>query len=217
MQRQIVSHQNSPPNQPKPHQFCAHLTGYGGMIVLPSGQLCFQQTRKLMLHTISWQQYITAVLLVTAAWYTYVGLRYYKRELQALFHPKAEPSPLVAAAPIHAVMGGIQPGSGTETINAEELIFGPGQPDDISDATLTKGPMDDLLAEAETLISAFTETGAKADFLSLLQILLDRYELYRDEISLPAISAALRQQINQLPFELNDSDLELRWPVENYA
>jgi hypothetical protein len=155
--------------------------------------------------------------LLTAAWYACVGLRYYKPEWQTLFHRRAEPTPLVATTPLRAVMGGTQPDAGTETLAADELIFGPCQPDDISDATLPKGPSDDLLAEAQTLIGAFTETGTKADFLSLLQVLLDRYELYRDEISLPAISAALRPLFAQLPFELTPTDLKLRWPVENYA
>lgn len=164
-----------------------------------------------MLHTISWQQYITAVLLLTGAWYACVGLKYYLPELRSLLRLQtADPMPPVAAAPMHAVMGGIQ--SDTESTDPEELIFGHANPDDISDATLSKGPSDDLLAEATTLAGA---AGAKADFLSLLQVLLDKYEIYRDEISLPAFTAKLLTL--HLPFELAKHDLDLHWPAENYA
>ncbi|MDB5004425.1 MAG: hypothetical protein JWQ34_2650 [Mucilaginibacter sp.] len=166
-----------------------------------------------MLHAISWQQYMTAVLLLTAAWYTYVGLTYYRPELRNLLPKKAaDTMPLVALAPMRAVIGGIQPDAGTASADPDELIFSPGEPDDISEATLPKGPSDDLLAEAITLAGA---SGTKADFLSLLQVLLDKYEIYRDEISLPAFTAELLTQ--QLPFELFEHDLDLHWPAENYA
>jgi hypothetical protein len=164
-----------------------------------------------MLQTISWQQYITAVILLTAAWYAWVGFKYYQPELRALLRiGKTKSMPPVAALPMRAVMGGIQ--SDTESANGEELVFSHANPDDISDATLPKGPSDDLLAEATTLASA---AGTKADFLSLLQVLLDKYEIYRDEISLTTFSSQLLAL--QLPFELTAHDLDLQWPAENYA
>lgn len=161
-----------------------------------------------MLYFISWQQYVVAILLITAAWYAYVGLKYYQPELRGLLRLKtAGTLPPVAAAPLHAVIGGIR--SDTASAKPDELIFSTAGPDDISDATLPKGPADDLLAEAILLAGA---AATKADFLSLLQVLLDKYELYRDEISLPALSA----QLLQLPLSFTTQELDLQWPAENY-
>jgi hypothetical protein len=164
-----------------------------------------------MLHTISWQQYSTAVILLTAAWYACVGLKYFQPELHSLLRIKvASPMPPVAALPMRAVMGSIQ--SDTQSTNAEELVFSHANPDDISDATLPKGPSDDLLAEAIILAGA---SGTKAGFLPLLQVLLDKYGIYRDEISLPAFTTQLLAL--QLPFELSAHELDLHWSAENYA
>ncbi|MFD2872012.1 hypothetical protein ACFS5N_06000 [Mucilaginibacter ximonensis] len=171
-----------------------------------------------MLHTISWQQYITAVLLLTAAWYAYVGLKYYLPELRAWLRIRTtDTMPPVAVAPMHAVIGGIQADQDNQSHDAEELQFGSAEPDDISEATLPKGPSDDLLAEATTLVNAFAESGTKTDFLSLLQVLLDKYEIYRDEISLKVFTAVLKPMAGILPFELSEHDLDLHWPAENYA
>lgn len=171
-----------------------------------------------MLHTISWQQYSTAVILLTAAWYVYVGLKYYLPELRGMLRIKtADTMPPIAMAPMHAVIGGIQTDQDNQSHDIEELQFGTVEPDDITDAMLPKGPSDDLLTEASTLVGAFKENGTKADFLSLLQVLLDKYEIYRDEISLTVFTTVLDRMTKDLPFELSGHDLDLHWPAENYA
>ena len=165
-----------------------------------------------MLHAISWQQYSTAIVLLTAAWYAWVGLKYYLPELRALRIKKTDAMPAVTSAPMQAVMGGIQTDQDNQTFDAEELQFGAAEPDDLSEATLPKGPADELLAEARALASA---ADSKADFLSLLQVLLDKYEIYRDEISLSAFMAELLKL--QLSFKFTENELNLHWPAENYA
>lgn len=174
-----------------------------------------------MLNFISWQQYTAAVLLFTTAWYTYVGLRYYQPELAAFFKIKPAATnqlPPVARTPFQSVMGGIQPDTGTEQLNGDELIFGPGEPDSISDTTLPRGPADDLFAEAEILVNAFAQAGRKQDFISLLHVLTGKYEIYRDEISLEQLSQSLRAlAAGKIPFELTESEWQLNWPAGNYA
>lgn len=165
-----------------------------------------------MLNTISWQQYLTAVLSLSAAWYTYVGLRYYRTELAAWL--KIKPAVKSAIPPVAnqltVVMGAAKPEADTGLYQAEDLFFAGSEPDDISDQTLPKGPADDLLDEAKVLVDAYSENDNKTEFLTLFKLLLDKYEVFRDEISLPAIIRPLREFAgSRLPFQLKESE----WPL----
>jgi len=179
--------------------------------VLPGGMEPSGFKTKSMLSTISWQQYITAVILCSAAWYAYVGLRYYQPELSAFL--KINPKPKAAIPPVAnqmtVVMGEVKPEADTGLFTAEELIFSNVQPDDISDQTLPKGPSDDLLAEAMVLINAYADHNDKAEFLSLFALLLDKYEVFADEISLSAIIKQLNSYAtDKLPFQIQAEE----WP-----
>jgi hypothetical protein len=156
-------------------------------------QFCFQQKRKHMLHSISWQQYLTALTLVTACWYVYVALRY--KLINFKTASPQNPLPLVAMAP---VIGAVKPGEG-EAVQPEELIFSISTPDDISDSTIPRGPADEFLDEAQTLADA-AET--KCEFLSLLEILVLKYE--HDQLDF----AALYNQL-VLPYSINPDE----WPL----
>jgi hypothetical protein len=175
----------------------------------PTSPFLLSTKRKHMLNSISWQQYLAALLLSTAAWYVYVGLRYYRPELSALLRikPKSN-SGLPEVASSHAVMGAARPEPGTNVSEAEELIFSPGTDDRISDQTLAKGPADDLLAEAKILISAFADNDDKPGFLSVLRTLISQYEVFADEISLPQVTGALQAAANKLPFTITADE----WP-----
>jgi hypothetical protein len=169
-----------------------------------------------MLDTISWQQYVTAVCLLTAAWYIYVGLTHYQNELAAFF--KIKPAiknqlPPVESKTSISVMGLAQAQTGTGLFNPDELIIGQGEPDDITDATLPKGPADNLLAEAELLVTAFETSNDKSGFLSLLNLLIEKYDIFHDEISLPAVIANVQAfAANKLSFQIPASE----WPL-NFA
>jgi hypothetical protein len=168
-----------------------------------------------MLNTISWQQYTTAVLLLAIAWYAYVGLRFYQTELQALLKIKPKDSTVTppVANQMTVVMGEAKPEADTGLYEPEELIFGNAASDDISDQTLPKGPADELLAEAKVLVSAYAENDNKTEFLSLFKLLLDKYEVFADEISLPAIINSLKTFASgKLPFNIQADE----WPL-NFA
>ncbi|MFD0749162.1 hypothetical protein ACFQZS_03350 [Mucilaginibacter calamicampi] len=152
-----------------------------------------------MLNTISWQQYFTTVLLLTLAWYGYVLLRYYRDKIMGRFQTKADPSSWVSSAP---VLGAVK--QDNPRLDPEELSFGNSQPDDISDSTLLCGPTDELLAETQSLVEAFRDTPDKTGFLSLLGVLLAKYEPYEDEIDLKVI----RPLAKQLPFPIEEHE----WP-----
>ncbi|MCD8739073.1 hypothetical protein LT679_00540 [Mucilaginibacter roseus] len=165
-----------------------------------------------MLNAISWQQYLTVILLSTIAWYTYVGLRYYRTELAALL--KIKPGRSTATPPVAArhqnVMGAVRPDVGTSLHAAEELVFSAGQPDEIEDQTIPRGPSDDLLDEAKVLVDAFSGNDNKTEFLGLLQLLLGKYEVLSDEISLPALIPELSDYAkDRLPFPIKQGE----WPI----
>ncbi|MEO7214525.1 MAG: hypothetical protein ABIX36_17095 [Mucilaginibacter sp.] len=165
-----------------------------------------------MLNAISWQQYLTAVITLSAAWYIYIGLRYYGAELATKFKvtlPVRSITPPVAGK-IAVVMGAAKPDEGTGLYPAEELLFSAVASDDISEQTLPKGPSDDLLDEAKALINAYADNDDKSEFLSLFKLLIDKYEIFSDEISLPAVIRSLSEfSAVKLPFEVKESE----WPL----
>ena len=165
-----------------------------------------------MLNAISWQQYLTAVLLLSAAWYSYVGLRYCRTELASRLKikPNIQSAVPPLATKLSVVMGEAKPETDTGIFPAEELIFSGSEPDDVSDQTLPAGPADELLAEAKVLVAAYSDNNNKTEFLSLFKLLLDKYEVFRDEISLPAVTRALSEFAgNRLPFPLKETE----WPL----
>jgi hypothetical protein len=147
-----------------------------------------------MLDHVSWQQYITATALITTAWYTFVLLRYYRPEITGRLKTIQVQPPLVAS-PLGAIK------TGNESRDSEELYFGPATPDDNSDAA---SPAEELAAEAQMLVQAFLDTPNKPEFLSLLGVLLSKYEPYEAEIDLKA----LRPLAAQLPFPIEEHE----WP-----
>jgi hypothetical protein len=187
----------------------------GGILftfVLPGGMGPAGQNKKYMINAISWQQYITAVILLTAAWYAYVGLRYYQPEISAFLKIKTTQASTVPAVAnqMTVVMGEAKSEADTGLFDPKELIFCNSQPDEISDQTLPKGPADDLLEEAMVLVNAYGDNNDKTEFLSLFKLLLDKYEVFADEISLPAIIATLNVfAADKLPFKIQAAE----WPL----
>jgi hypothetical protein len=165
-----------------------------------------------MLNAVSWQQYSTAIILCTLAWYAYTGLRFYQPELRALLRiqPKANAVMPPVASPQTAVMGAISPDPDTGVFDAAELRFVDASTDEIGDQTLPKGPADELLEEAQALVVAYADNDDKSTFLSLLQTLLNKYEVVADEISLPALITSLKSFAQtKLPFSIQDTE----WPL----
>jgi hypothetical protein len=165
-----------------------------------------------MLNSISWQQYFTAIIALSVAWYLFVGLRFYQPEVQAFFKIKPQiqtVTPPLASIP-SVVLGKINPDVDTDIYNADQLTFSDSTSDDISDQTLPKGPADDLLAEAETLIMAYQDNNDKTGFLSLLKVLFSKYEVFAEEISLSNVITILKKSAkSKLSFALTDAE----WPL----
>lgn len=167
-----------------------------------------------MLQAISWQQYLTAVILASLGWYAYVGFRFYRGAIMAYFKlsPKGKNQTIPDVA-VSSVMGKAKPDEGSVAFAGDDLVFSlPETSDEISTETIPRGPADDLLDEAQALADAFRDNDDKATFLALLHALLDQYELEREEISLNAFSRDLREYASALlPFSLSDQEWALEW------
>lgn len=180
--------------------------------VLSGGNGAGGSKTKAMLNSISWQQYLTAVVLLSAAWYAFIGLRFYRPEIAnwLKIKPALKTSIPAVANKFTVVMGEAKPDADTGLYPAEELVFSAGEPDEISDQTLPKGPADDLLEEAKILVDAYGDNDNKTEFLSLFKLLLDKYEVFHDEISLPAVIHSLTAfAASRLPFRLKENE----WPL----
>jgi hypothetical protein len=165
-----------------------------------------------MLNAISWQQYLTAVIALSAAWYVSIGLRYYRPEVAAwlkIRQPEKNVVPPVAGR-LSVVLGAAKSDTDTGLYGPEELLFSGNQTDEVSDQTLPKGPADELLDEGKILVDAYQDNDDKDEFLSLFKLLLQKYEFLQDEISLPAIIHSLHDfAADRLPFAMKEND----WPL----
>jgi len=163
-----------------------------------------------MLNPISWQQYFAAILLLSAAWYSYIGLRYYRNELAAMLKIKPAVQTITppVAGKLSVVMGEAKPEIDTHICFAEDLVFSGTVPDEISDQTIPAGPADKLLAEAKVLMQGFSENDDKTGFLSIFKTLLAGYAIDSAQINLPEIAGSLCEfAASRLPFPLETNDL----------
>ncbi len=165
-----------------------------------------------MLDTISWQQYLTAVILLIFAWYIYIGITYYRAELFALLkiNPQNKATTPPVASISSSVMGQVKHDDATFTVDAHTLLFGKSEtPDEVSDQTVPRGPGDDLLAEAETLITAYEDMPDKTEFLSMLKLLINKYEACFDEMDLPSVAKQIKSFAqSRLRFTIPETE----WP-----
>ena len=157
-----------------------------------------------MLSFVTWQAYFAAIIFLSICWYAYVAIRYYRSVIFGLFGWQTGSSlvqPPVEGTP---VMGPVKAEFQETILDPEDFFSGDSVPDDISDQTIPAGPEDELINETQLLVTAFAESGNKQEFLSLLALLLDKYEPYRDEIDLRVI----RPLAAQLPFTIENKE----WP-----
>lgn len=90
-----------------------------------------------MLTSISWQQYLQAIAILTASYYAAVLLLYFRVELFALINR------IKNGKPIHEtpfgkkeVLGAIAPDQYQRSVNTEELEFAPNESNQLNGKTL---------------------------------------------------------------------------------
>jgi len=187
---------------------------------------------KIMLHQISWFTYAVSILSLVTLYYLYVGLAFYRIELQSVIYKLMGKQPAVKASgqgdlqlPDYAIMGKAQP-EDVEFLNQEELSFGPtDNPDEISvqepakfQAPAGSGSglivdFSEMLSEVKTLVRVINESSeSKENFEMLFRLVVQKY---------PSLNGtAYEQQINdfliaesasQFPFPLSAEDLKNYW------
>jgi hypothetical protein len=188
-----------------------------------------------MLHQISWYTYAVSIILLVILYYGYVGLTFYRDEIQAAFYKLTGKKPALSASgkgdlqiPDYEIMGKAQP-EDVEFVSQEELSFGPGdnfdgqadQPDKPAVPSGTDSQLivefSEMVSEVKTLIRVINESSeSKENFEMLFRLVIQKY---------PALTGtAYHQQINdfllhegtpQFPFPLTMIDLENYWTKEN--
>jgi hypothetical protein len=140
----------------------------------------------------SWLQYGIAVLAAVAAYYAWVGWRYYRPEISQLFSGQKRDEELWADE-VYEPLGRSAMEEGSVVMDAEELDFA--EPLDLL------GVVPDLLEEIKSL-AAMAET--KADFLSLFKLIAAKYPQVAGSPQQSAIYGFIREHA---PFQLTDSEL----------
>ena len=140
----------------------------------------------------SWLQYGIAALLATAAYYAWVGWRYYRQEIGQLFATRTSDEELWEAEAYEPV-GRRAEEDGSMVVDAEDLEFA--EPLDML------GTVPDLLEEIKSL-AGVAET--KEDFLSLFKLIAAKYPQVAGSSQQSAIGDFIREQVS---FQLTDSEL----------
>lgn len=173
-----------------------------------------------MLSSISWQQFLAVLSILTLAYYAYVGLRYYQREIRNFFVKRTATVPQSAASsPPFQVMGTARPDHGVSISDSEELHF---VVDDEPESEITEtprpktpdtppsDPTDALVKDVSHLVNAFQEIDDKPEFLSLLHIQIGTYQADAEEIDWPRVKKRVMQLTHEkLPFAIQETDLQL--------
>jgi hypothetical protein len=188
-----------------------------------------------MLHQISWFTYAVSIISLVIIYYGYVGLTFYRTEIQAVFYKVTGKQPALKTSgqgdlqlPGYDIMGKAQP-EDVEFVSPDELYFGPADiPDEQTDqpgesvtgaGTNSRLIVDfsEMVSEVKTLIRVINESSeSKENFEMLFRLITQKY---------PALAGtAYQQQINdflitegapEFPFSLNIADLNTYWVNEN--
>lgn len=189
-----------------------------------------------MLHQISWFTYAVSILLLITIYYGYVGLAFYRTELQSLIYKITGRQPQLRSSghgdlqlPDYEIMGKAQTDD-VEFVNQDELSFGPSE---IADEELPAqagqsktpagkdsrliGEFSEMVSEVKTLIRVINESSeSKENFEMLFRLIVQKYSSlsgsgYRQKIN----EYLLTEGAPQFPFSLTPDDLENYWNNEN--
>jgi hypothetical protein len=189
-----------------------------------------------MLHQISWFTYSVSILSVIAVYYLYIGLTFYKIEIQSSIYKLTGKQPAVRTAgngdlqlPDYGIMGKAQPDH-VEFVNQEELTFGPADyPDEVTSQLSEKaqgvpgtesqliGDFSEMVSEVKTLIRVINESSeSKENFEMLFRLIVQKHSALA--------GTAYQEQVNdfliekggpEFPFSLSIADLNNYWTNEN--
>jgi hypothetical protein len=182
-----------------------------------------------MLHQISWFTYTVSTLMLCSMYYVYVGITFYRSELQSFINRISGRQPVIKIAgkgdfeiPDYSVTGIAQP-SEISFIAQDELSFGP--PESTDDLAQLQSPtppgsdsrlisdFSEMVSEVKTLIRVINEySESKENFEMLFRLIIQKYHSLS--------GTAYQKQINELMlnegapefhFSLTETDLNEYW------
>jgi hypothetical protein len=186
-----------------------------------------------MLHQISWFTYGSAVIFIAIAYYGYVGLTFFRTELQAAIYRLTGRKPAVSQLsggdfqiPEYNVAGAIKP-EDVDFVAPEELSFGPAednetpviamQPKNAQDIHLL-GEFSEMISEVKTLIRVINESSeTKENFEMLFRLIIQKYHTltgtpYEEQIN----DFLINEGADQFPFSLTLIELQSFWTNEEH-
>lgn len=191
---------------------------------------------KFMLHQISWFTYAVSIISLIVIYYGYVGLAFYRAEIQAAVYKLSGKKPALKTSgngdlqiPDYDIMGAAQPEQ-VDFVAPDELIFGPSEIADEEDTNQERstpansetdsrliGAFSEMVSEVKTLIRVINESNeSKENFEMLFRLIVQKYPSLSD--------TGYRHQINeyiltegapQFPFTLTAEELENYWTNQN--
>jgi hypothetical protein len=146
--------------------------------------------------------YLIVLAVVTAAYYAWVGYRYYRPEIIALFQGRpAVQQPGFEEPP--AFVGTVAAEEGSVLIDAEDLDFA----EPVKEQLL--GSIADFMQELKVLLRVTYEAGdTKENFLMLLQVLAGKYPDAAAIRYAEPIALYILEEGAGLPFQLTKDELE---------
>lgn len=185
-----------------------------------------------MLHQISWFTYAVCIISLVTIYYLYVGLAFYKTELQLFIYKFTGKHPALKTAgsgdlqiPDYDIMGKAEP-EAVEFVAPEELSFGPADDSDdlpvekpVSSETNSRliGNFSEMVSEAKTLIRVINESNEpKENFEMLFRLIVQKYPALRGTIYQQQVNDFLMEEgAPQFPFTVTEADLVTYWSDEN--
>jgi len=185
-----------------------------------------------MLHQISWFTYTVTLIALVVFYYLYVGLTFYRTELQSSIYKFSGKQPALKVAatsdlqiPDYDIMGKAQ-AEDIDFVSAEELSFAPA---DAADEVITAaavpvgtnnrliGTFSEMVSEVKTLIRVINESSeSKENFEMLFRLIIQKYPSltgtpYQQQIN----DFLLEEGASEFPFPINEADLNNYWTNED--
>lgn len=175
---------------------------------------------KIMLHHLTWQQFLLSAVSVLLLYYTIIWLVYFRRETTNFFTPSEHRhlAPLPDEEyPMDDLLGKAAPEPGVSTIGCDELRL-VSAPTDRIEETYYEAPEEDdelyglipdVLEEIKLTARAVAmEDGTKADFTSLFKLIPAKYPQIIHSPHLRQVNEWITQNV---PFEFRDKELQELW------
>jgi hypothetical protein len=180
-----------------------------------------------MFNSISWEQFLTTAAIIIGGYYLITAIAFYHREIfQWINNKNKSTTPAPERELSTNLMGKVQPEPARpirkQTVEADQIQFGPGKPDEESeqpttDNKLVTGSVADLLQEIKTLGEMFTENNtAEEEGISLYKSLLEHYPNVRDSPFREAVTIVVHTTCKDTcRFDIELNEVKTWWDNSN--